>query len=252
VLGTSPLAIDQCEDRYKFSQLLDKYGVQQPAWKELSTLQKAEEFANEVGYPVLVRPSFVLSGAGMKVAYNQKQLHDFLGAAVDVSPDHPVVMTQFLLGARELELDAVANKGQIVNWAVSEHVEDAGVHSGDATMICPSDTVPPSVQARLREIGSIIASALKISGPMNVQYLWKGDQILVIECNLRASRSFPFVSKVYDINFIETATKIFLNQDVKYNEVLNSIDINRFDLLLLKLEVIILVIYFFYLLSYSS
>lgn len=218
VLGTSPLAIDQCEDRFKFSQLLDKYGVEQPAWKELSTTKKAEEFAEEVGYPVLVRPSFVLSGAGMKVAYNHKQLIEFLGAAVDVSPDHPVVMTRFLLGARELELDAVANKGQIVNWAISEHVEDAGVHSGDATMICPSDTVPSDVAARLREIGSIIASALKISGPMNVQFLWKEKEILVIECNLRASRSFPFVSKVYDINFIETATKIFLEQEIRYNE----------------------------------
>jgi len=181
-------------------------------------MKKAEDFAQEVGYPVLVRPSFVLSGAGMKVAYNHKQLVEFLGGAVDVSPDHPVVMTKFLLGARELELDAVANKGHIVNWAISEHVEDAGVHSGDATMICPPDTVTPKVAARLREVGSIIASALKISGPMNVQYLWKGDEILVIECNLRASRSFPFVSKVYDINFIETATKIFLQQDVKLDE----------------------------------
>jgi carbamoyl-phosphate synthase/aspartate carbamoyltransferase len=219
ILGTSPLAIDQCEDRYKFSQLLDKYNVKQPAWKELSTLQKAEQFADEVGYPVLVRPSFVLSGAGMKVAYNKKQLNDFLQGAVDVSPDHPVVMTKFYLGFRELELDAVANRGQIVNWAISEHVEDAGVHSGDATMICPPDTVPPAVQSRLREIGSIIASALKISGPLNVQYLWKDDEVMVIECNLRASRSVPFVSKVYDINFIETATKIFLNHDIKYNEV---------------------------------
>jgi len=218
VMGTSPLAIDQCEDRFKFSQLLDRFGVKQPAWKELSTMKKAEEFAVEVGYPVLVRPSYVLSGAAMKVAYDHQQLVNFLSNAVDVSPEHPVVMTKFLLGAKELELDAVSSKGQIVNWAISEHIEDAGVHSGDATMLCPPDSVTPHIASRLREIGQIIASALKISGPMNVQFLWtKEDEILVIECNLRASRSFPFVSKVYDINFIETATKIFLEQDVHYN-----------------------------------
>jgi len=213
VLGTSPLMIDRCEDRFKFSQLLDQFGVEQPAWKELSTMQKAAEFADEVSYPVLVRPSYVLSGAAMKVAYNERQLHEYLANAADVSPEHPVVMTKFLLGAKELELDAVAKDGVIINWAISEHIEDAGVHSGDATMLCPSDSVPLSISNRLREIGAVIASALQISGPMNVQYLWKGEDVLVIECNLRASRSFPFVSKVYDIDFIATATKIFLKRD---------------------------------------
>jgi len=153
----------------------------------------------------------------MKVAYNQKQLHDFLGAAVDVSPDHPVVMTQFLLGARELELDAVANKGNMVNWAISEHIENAGVHSGDATMILPSDTITPTVRQAIMEIGAKIAAALEISGPYNTQFLVKGNDVSVIETNLRASRSFPFVSKTYDIDFIETATRIFLGEDVEPN-----------------------------------
>jgi len=216
-MGTNPMMIDKCEDRYKFSQLLDQFGVEQPKWKDLTTVSKAEDFANEVGYPVLVRPSYVLSGAAMKVAYNHTQLTTFLKNAVDVSPEYPVVMTKFLLGAREIEFDAVACKGKVANWAISEHIEDGGVHSGDATMLCPTDTVPPEIATRIKEIGYIIASALQISGPMNVQYLWKGKDVLVIECNLRASRSFPFVSKVYDIDFIETATRIFLGQDIGLN-----------------------------------
>lgn len=213
VLGTSPLMIDRCEDRSKFSQLLDQFGVEQPAWKELSTMEAASEFAEEVGYPVLVRPSYVLSGVAMKVAHNEKQLRTFLASAAKVTPEHPVVMTKFLVGAKEIELDAVAKDGAIVNWAISEHIEDAGVHSGDATMLCPPDSVPIHISNRIREIAAVISSALQISGPMNIQFLWKDDSVLVIECNLRASRTFPFVSKVYDIDFIGTATQIFLGKD---------------------------------------
>eukprot|EP01127_Copromyxa_protea_P021572 TRINITY_DN7463_c0_g1_i2.p1 TRINITY_DN7463_c0_g1~~TRINITY_DN7463_c0_g1_i2.p1 ORF type:complete len:1124 (+),score=319.88 TRINITY_DN7463_c0_g1_i2:152-3523(+) len=212
VMGTSPLMIDRCEDRSKFSSLLDQFGVEQPAWKELTTMEKATAFADEVGYPVLVRPSYVLSGAAMKVAHNESQLRTFLANAAEVSPEHPVVMTKFLLGAKEIELDAVAKEGTIINWAISEHIEDAGVHSGDATMLCPPDCIPTHISNRIREIGAVIASALQISGPMNVQFLWKGEEVLVIECNLRASRSFPFVSKVYDIDFIGTATHVFLGK----------------------------------------
>jgi carbamoyl-phosphate synthase large subunit len=212
ILGTSPVQIDNAEDRYKFSKLLDEIGVQQPEWKELTTISAAKEFAQRVGYPCLVRPSYVLSGAAMRVAHNDEQLGEFLGNAAEVSPEHPVVMTKFLLGANEIELDAVANKGRLVNWAVSEHIENAGVHSGDATLVFPSDKIPGEIQDRVRGIGAKIAKALKISGPFNIQFLEKNGEIGVIECNLRSSRSFPFVSKCLDVDFIETATRIFLGQ----------------------------------------
>jgi carbamoyl-phosphate synthase large subunit/carbamoyl-phosphate synthase small subunit len=213
ILGTSPVMIDNAEDRYKFSKLLDEIGVKQPEWKELTDTKEAKEFANRVGYPCLVRPSYVLSGAAMKVAYNDEQLDEYLGAAAEVSPEHPVVMTKFLLGAEEVELDAVANKGRLVNWAVSEHIENAGVHSGDATLVFPSDKIAADIQARVRGIGAKIAKALQISGPFNVQFLEKNGELGVIECNLRSSRSFPFVSKCLDVDFIETATRIFLGQN---------------------------------------
>jgi carbamoyl-phosphate synthase large subunit len=217
IMGTSPLKIDTAEDRYKFSKMLDSIGVKQPEWKELSSLSEAKEFANKVTYPVLVRPSYVLSGAAMNVALNEKQLEDYLSMATDVAPDHPVVITKFVTGAREIELDAVANKGNMVNWAISEHIENAGVHSGDATMILPSDTISPTVRAAIMEIGAKIGKALEISGPYNTQFLVKGNDVSVIETNLRASRSFPFVSKTYDIDFIDTATRIFLGENVEPN-----------------------------------
>jgi len=212
ILGTSPVMIDNAEDRYKFSKLLDEISVKQPDWKELSTTSSAKEFAARVGYPVLVRPSYVLSGAAMKVAYNDEQLTDYLAKAADVSQEHPVVITKFLLDANEIELDAVANKGRLVNWAVSEHIELAGVHSGDATLVFPSDQIPGDVQDKVRSIGAKIAKALQISGPFNIQFLERNGELGVIECNLRSSRSFPFVSKCLDVDFIDTATRIFLGQ----------------------------------------
>lgn len=217
ILGTHPHNIDMAEDRYKFSKMLDSIGVDQPEWKELKTMDEATSFATKVGYPVLVRPSYVLSGAAMKVAYNSKELVDYLGVAASVSPLHPVVISKFIEGAREIECDAVAQKGKLINWAVSEHVENAGVHSGDATMVLPSDNVGPKLHSKLVQISAKIAVALDISGPLNVQYIVKGNDIKVIECNLRASRSFPFVSKTYNIDFIETATRIFLGEQLQPN-----------------------------------
>jgi carbamoyl-phosphate synthase/aspartate carbamoyltransferase len=223
ILGTSPLMIDQAEDRYKFSKLLDSIDVKQPEWKELSSLAEARVFSNKVGYPVLIRPSYVLSGAAMNVANNDKELDDYLTMAADVNPEHPVVITKFVLGAKEVELDGVANRGTLINWAISEHIENAGVHSGDATLILPSDTLSNSVKSGVFEIGTKIAKALEISGPLNVQFLVKNDDISVIECNLRASRSFPFCSKTYDIDFINTAVKVFLkDKDIEPNYKCNS------------------------------
>jgi carbamoyl-phosphate synthase large subunit len=217
IAGTSPEMIDRAEDRYKFSQMCDSIHVHQPEWKELTTKEDSENFADRVGYPVLIRPSYVLSGAAMKVAWSHEELKTYLDAAVEVSPDYPVVVTKFIEGAKEIELDAVANKGELVNWAVSEHIENAGVHSGDATMVLPSFTLTETERETVKEIGGKIAQALQISGPMNIQFIFKDGKFLVIECNLRASRSFPFVSKTYDIDFIATATKIFLGQDVEPN-----------------------------------
>jgi predicted ATP-grasp superfamily ATP-dependent carboligase len=180
-------------------------------------MQEAKDFARKVSYPVLIRPSYVLSGAAMNVALDEAQLEEYLTMATDLAPDHPVVITKFVTGAREIELDAVASQGGMVNWAISEHIENAGVHSGDATMILPSDTIPAQVRSQIMDIGAKIANSLEISGPFNMQFLVKGNDVSVIECNLRASRSFPFVSKTYDIDFIETATKIFLGQKVEPN-----------------------------------
>jgi len=217
ILGTSPLMIDNAEDRHKFSQMLDDIGVDQPEWQELTGLAEAAVFADRVGYPVLVRPSYVLSGAAMKVAWNKEQLDEFLTDAADVSPDHPVVMTKFYEDHNEIELDAVANKGEIVNWAVSEHVELAGVHSGDASLVFPAVTTPQAIQDNVRDIGAKIAKALEISGPFNMQLLQKGDWLGVIECNLRSSRSFPFVSKALNIDFIDTAVQVFMGKETKKN-----------------------------------
>ncbi|KAJ2552432.1 carbamoyl-phosphate synthase (glutamine-hydrolyzing) cpa2, partial [Coemansia sp. RSA 1933] len=220
VLGTSPEKIDAAEDRHRFSQILDSIGVDQPAWKELVSVEDAERFADAVGYPVLIRPSYVLSGAAMNVAYDAQALRSNLQLAASVSPEHPVVVTKFIRGARELDIDAVAYKGDLLVHAVSEHVEDAGVHSGDASLVLPPVGLSNEVLARVKVIGQKVARAFEISGPFNMQIIMqKGPegeepQLKVIECNLRASRSFPFVSKVMDTNFVDTATRAIVGEGV--------------------------------------
>ncbi|KAJ6784176.1 hypothetical protein PWT90_10023 [Aphanocladium album] len=220
VLGTDPKDIDKAEDRQKFSEILDSIGIDQPAWKELTSVQDAEAFAQEVGYPVLVRPSYVLSGAAMTVIRSQEDLKDKLEAASNVSPDHPVVISKFIEGAQEIDVDGVASNGELVIHAVSEHVEQAGVHSGDATLVLPPASLEDSIMQRVKEIAQKVAKAWKITGPFNMQIIKAdnpdgGEPLLkVIECNLRASRSFPFVSKVLGINFIEVATKALAGKDV--------------------------------------
>ena len=220
VLGTDPKDIDKAEDRQKFSEILDSIGIDQPAWKELTSVQAAEDFAAEVGYPVLVRPSYVLSGAAMTVIRSQDDLKDKLEAASNVSPDHPVVISKFIEGAQEIDVDGVASKGELVIHAVSEHVEQAGVHSGDATLVLPPANLDASIMERVKEIAQKVAKAWNITGPFNMQII-KADKpdggepaLKVIECNLRASRSFPFVSKVLGLNFIEVATKALVGKDV--------------------------------------
>lgn len=220
VLGTDPQDIDKAEDRHKFSQILDSINVDQPAWKELTSVSDAESFANEVGYPVLVRPSYVLSGAAMSVIHSEDELKDKLLYASAVSPDHPVVITKFIEGAEEIDVDAVASGGKLILHAVSEHVEAAGVHSGDATLVLPPVNLDQTILARVKEIAKKVAQAWRITGPFNMQIIKAknasgGEPALkVIECNLRASRSFPFVSKVLGTNFIDVATKALLDRDV--------------------------------------
>jgi carbamoyl-phosphate synthase large subunit len=224
ILGTTAQSIDNAEDRHKFSAMLDRIGVDQPRWKELSSLDDVNMFVNEVGFPVLVRPSYVLSGAAMNVCSNQEELERFLKLAANVSKKHPVVVSQFIEEAKEVEMDAVADKGEIVMYAISEHIEFAGVHSGDATIQFPAQKLYVETVRRIKRISRQIAKELNISGPFNIQFLAKGNEIKVIECNLRASRSFPFVSKVLKINFIELATRIMLGL---YVEKPNK---NAFDL----------------------
>lgn len=219
VLGTNPVDIDKAEDRHKFSQILDSIGVDQPAWKELTSVADAESFADSVGYPVLVRPSYVLSGAAMSVIHTHEELKDKLESASAVSPDHPVVITKFIEGAQEIDVDAVASQGQLILHAVSEHVEAAGVHSGDATLVLPPVNLDESIMARVKDIAEKVAHAWNITGPFNMQIIKAdvpGEQpaLKVIECNLRASRSFPFVSKVLGTNFIDAATKALMGQNV--------------------------------------
>ncbi len=226
VLGTSPVDIDRAENRDKFSAMLDKLGVDQPAWRALTSMDDIKEFVEEVGYPVLVRPSYVLSGAAMNVCYDEEQLERFLGLAAEVSKDFPVVVSQFMQDTKEIEFDAVADKGEVVEYAISEHVEYAGVHSGDATMVFPAQHLYFSTIRQIKKIARRIAAELNISGPFNIQFLAKNREVKVIECNLRASRSFPFVSKILKRNFIETATKIML--DVPYSRPEKSeFDIDR-------------------------
>ena len=211
VLGTSPLDIDRAENRDKFSAMLDKLGIDQPAWRALTSMDDIKDFVAKVGFPVLVRPSYVLSGAAMNVCYDDEQLERFLGMATEVSKDFPVVVSQFMQDTKEIEFDAVADKGEVVEYAISEHVEYAGVHSGDATMVFPAQNIYFSTVRQIKKIARRIAAELNISGPFNIQFLAKNREVKVIECNLRASRSFPFVSKILKRNFIETATKIMLD-----------------------------------------
>ncbi|MBI4994567.1 carbamoyl-phosphate synthase (glutamine-hydrolyzing) large subunit [Candidatus Peregrinibacteria bacterium] len=211
ILGTSPENIDRAEDRHKFSALLDKLKIDQPVWRELTSIQKIKFFAKDVGYPLLVRPSYVLSGAAMSVVHNDYDLEFYLAKAADVSPEAPVVVSKFEQGAKEIEIDAVAHCGEIIVYAISEHIENAGVHSGDATMVLPPQKLYFETIKRIKNIAAKIAKELHISGPFNIQFLAKNNAVKVIECNLRASRSFPFVSKVTGYNFIEIATYAMLN-----------------------------------------
>ena len=224
ILGTSAKSIDNAEDRDKFSAMLDRIGVDQPEWRALTSLEDINAFVDKVGFPVLVRPSYVLSGAAMNVCSNQEELERFLLLAANVSQKHPVVVSQFIEHAKEVEMDAVAQDGEIIAYAISEHIEFAGVHSGDATIQFPPQKLYVETVRRIKRISREIARELNISGPFNIQYLAKDNDIKVIECNLRASRSFPFVSKVLKINFIELATKVMLGIPVQ------KPDKNLFDL----------------------
>lgn len=221
ILGTSAVSIDRAENRHKFSSMLDNLGIDQPQWKELSSMDDVNEFVDRVGFPVLIRPSYVLSGAAMRVCHTKQEMEHFLGIAAKVSKEYPVVISKFLENAKEIEFDAVAHAGEIIDYAISEHVEFAGVHSGDATLVFPAQKIYFETGRRIKKISCQIAKELNISGPLNIQFLAKNNDIKVIECNLRASRSFPFVSKILKRNFIETATKIML--DAPYTKP------NRFD-----------------------
>ncbi len=224
ILGTSPVSIDRAENRHKFSAMLDQLGIDQPRWKELTTEADIDGFVKEVGFPVLIRPSYVLSGAAMNVCYDYDQMHRFLGQAAKVSKEYPVVVSEFMQNAKEIEFDAVARNGEIVEYAISEHIEYAGVHSGDATLVFPAQKIYMATARRIKRISAQIAKELNISGPFNIQYLAKDNYVKVIECNLRASRSFPFVSKVLKKNFIETATRIMLGEKVA------PVDTSTFDI----------------------
>ena len=226
VLGTSPVNIDRAENRDKFSAMLDKLGIDQPRWRALTSFEDVKEFVEEVGYPVLVRPSYVLSGAAMNVCYDEEELHRFLNMATEVSKEFPVVVSKFMTETKEIEFDAVADKGEVVEYAISEHVEYAGVHSGDATMVFPAQHIYFSTIRQIKKISRKIAAELNISGPFNIQFLAKNREVKVIECNLRASRSFPFVSKILKRNFIETATKIMLDAPYQKPEK-SEFDIDR-------------------------
>ena len=213
ILGTSPLSIDRAENRHKFSAMLDSLGIDQPRWAELTSMEEIDEFIAKVGFPILIRPSYVLSGAAMNVCHTKEQMIEFLGLAAKVSKEYPVVVSEFLQGAKEIEFDAVAKNGEVVEYAISEHIEFAGVHSGDATLVFPAQKIYFETARRIKKVAKTIAKELNISGPFNIQFLAKNNYVKVIECNLRASRSFPFVSKVLKRNFIETATRIMLDAD---------------------------------------
>ncbi len=215
ILGTAPTSIDRAENRHKFSAMLDSLGIDQPRWRELTSFEDIDSFVREVGFPVLIRPSYVLSGAAMNVCHDYDSMHEFLGAAAKVSKEFPVVVSEFLQNAKEIEFDAVARNGEIIEYAISEHIEFAGVHSGDATLVFPAQKIYMETARRIKRISKKIAKELNISGPFNIQYLAKNNDVKVIECNLRASRSFPFVSKILKRNFIDTATRIMLGEPVE-------------------------------------
>jgi carbamoyl-phosphate synthase / aspartate carbamoyltransferase len=221
ILGTSPEMIDTAENRYKFSRMLDRIGVDQPSWKELTSTDEATIFCEKVGYPVLVRPSYVLSGAAMNTVYSKDDLANYLKQAVEVSREHPVVITKYIENAKEIEMDAVAKDGVMTGHFISEHVENAGVHSGDATLICPPQDLEPETIRRIEEATAKIGNALNVTGPFNIQFIAKDNEIKVIECNVRASRSTPFVSKVMGVDLIEMATKVIMDKPVEAYPALN-------------------------------
>lgn len=223
ILGTSPESVDSAENRFKFSRMLDRKGILQPRWKELTNLQSAIDFCEEVGYPCLVRPSYVLSGAAMNVAYSNQDLEAYLNAASLVSKDHPVVISKFLTEAKEIDVDAVALDGEIMCMAVSEHVENAGVHSGDATLVTPPQDLNKETLIKIKEIAKDIAGLLDVSGPFNMQLIAKNNELKVIECNVRVSRSFPFVSKTLDFDFVAMATRVIIGEPVEPVDVLNGV-----------------------------
>lgn len=222
ILGTSPDSIDGAENRFKFSRMLDRIGILQPRWKELTNLKSAIEFCEEVGYPCLVRPSYVLSGAAMNVAHSNQDLEAYLNAASDVSKEHPVVISKFILESKEIDVDAVACDGVIQCMAVSEHVENAGVHSGDATLVTPPQDINPETLAKIRQICIAIAASLEVTGPFNMQLIAKDNDLKVIECNVRVSRSFPFVSKTLDHDFVAMATRVIVGEPVEPVDVLRG------------------------------
>lgn len=224
VLGTSPVSIDKAEDRHKFSALLDRLEIDQPVWKELTSIEEAAAFADDVGYPVVIRPSYVLSGAAMSIALSRSELDVYLRRASEVSSEHPVVISKFITNAKEIDIDAVADRGRLHCYGILEHVENAGVHSGDATLVLPPQRTYLETMRRVKTIARQIAAALNITGPFNIQFIAKDNDVKVIECNLRASRSFPFVSKVFKINFIDLATRIIMKKRVP------RIDRSSFDL----------------------
>lgn len=224
ILGTSPIQIDNAESRHKFSQILDKIGVDQPEWEEVTTLKAAKNFSNKVGFPVLIRPSYVLSGAAMSIVLSEDELDLYLKKATELNTEHPVVISKFITDAKEIEVDAVANNGELFCYAIAEHVENAGVHSGDATIVLPPQRTYLETMRRVKLITKQIAKELEISGPFNMQFIAKDNDVKVIECNLRASRSFPFVSKTLKINFIDIATRLMLGEKVA------KIDKSSFDL----------------------
>lgn len=224
IIGTSPIQIDNAESRHKFSAILDSIEVDQPEWREVTTLEDAKQFAEKVGYPVLIRPSYVLSGAAMSIVLTEDELELYLKKATELNTEHPVVISKFITDAREIEVDAVASNGELFCYAIAEHVENAGVHSGDATIVLPPQRTYLETMRRVKLITKKIAKALEITGPFNIQFIAKDNEVKVIECNLRASRSFPFVSKTLKINFIEIATRLMLEEKVP------RIDKSSFDL----------------------
>jgi carbamoyl-phosphate synthase large subunit len=215
ILGTSPLSIDKCEDRYKFSSILDKLQIKQPVWQELSSVERAKDFSNEIGYPVLLRPSYVLSGTAMKVCHTDEELYEYLKRNVHISKEHKVVISKFEEGAKEIELDGVAQDGNLIIYAITEHIENAGVHSGDATLVIPPQKLYFETVHQIKRITKAVLRELNITGPFNIQFLAKNNEVKVIEFNLRASRSFPFVSKATGYNFIEFAVKAILGKDIE-------------------------------------